>query len=351
MRRLASLSVALFALAFAVMLCGCGGSDGPGEGAAGKPPPAPLTNPAFAYSNSGGLWVADSTGSVAKQLTRKYDADPAWSPDGSSILFRRKDSPTHYGNLYTIKPDGTDLALLHDFDSANTEIRPAAHAEWFPDGTRLIYNCYADLIVMDISTTTHTFQNLDTGILVAFPAYRVNPSIGPDLSPEPGFQGLIACEAGVEGQYHAIEVIRVATGAGGALTLEDGPEYVDVGSDAYPVFSSSGDRIAFFYRPGGDETRIRVVPVNADTLAFGSPQDVTTHTSIWGFNGRTSWSPDDQWISGSVFSGYTRQGLTLWDAFRVHSDGSSDRVWVTSTKDQVGWGGPDWNPKWVIDLP
>jgi Tol biopolymer transport system component len=81
------------------------------------------------------LRIAGADGSSSTALTRHgsgiYDSGAAWSPDGTRIAFVRATSDTP-GRLYTVRPDGTELALLPP------GIRASAPA-WSPDGTTLAF--------------------------------------------------------------------------------------------------------------------------------------------------------------------------------------------------------------------
>ena len=56
-----------------------------------------------------------------------YDNFPAWAPNGSVILFTSDRSDGRF-ELYTIRPDGTDLKRLTNVPGSN------AHAAWSSDG-------------------------------------------------------------------------------------------------------------------------------------------------------------------------------------------------------------------------
>jgi Tol biopolymer transport system component len=101
----------------------------------------------IALSNGGGefpprnVYVIRTDGSRVRQITsgNYYEVTPAWSPDGSEIVFSstRCCATAHSSGdyaLYTIRPDGTDLRLLRR-DPGATDIDPT----WSPDGARIAY--------------------------------------------------------------------------------------------------------------------------------------------------------------------------------------------------------------------
>ena len=81
------------------------------------------------------LRIARADGTYSRALTRHgsgvYDSGAAWSPDGSKIAFVRATSDTP-ARLYTVNPDGSDLAPL----ASGTR---AAAPAWSPDGTMLAF--------------------------------------------------------------------------------------------------------------------------------------------------------------------------------------------------------------------
>lgn len=66
------------------------------------------------------------------------DAD--WSPDGKLIVFSTYPlvyfQETGVSNLYTIRPDGSDLRRLTSYDEGETR---ASQPRWTPDGKHIIY--------------------------------------------------------------------------------------------------------------------------------------------------------------------------------------------------------------------
>ena len=85
-------------------------------------------------------WGKDETGlriinldtKQVRVLTNGLDNLPGWSPDGSKIVFTRKENNNF--DIYTIKPDGTDLRRLTNFPATD------AHAVWSWDGKYIMWN-------------------------------------------------------------------------------------------------------------------------------------------------------------------------------------------------------------------
>ena len=87
------------------------------------------------------IWVVSSDGTELARVTDCIgrftgpiearagceDHDPAWSPDGSTIVFTRNYS------LHTVKVDGSELRALGD------RISGASDPAWSPDGTRIAF--------------------------------------------------------------------------------------------------------------------------------------------------------------------------------------------------------------------
>ena len=80
-----------------------------------------------ANSNLKGLFILDSETGAARVLTKdSHDNFPSWSPDGSRIAFTSYRDGDY--EIYTIKPDGTDLKRLTNIPGND------AHNSWSPDG-------------------------------------------------------------------------------------------------------------------------------------------------------------------------------------------------------------------------
>ena len=85
-----------------------------------------------------GLRIVDVATGESRVLTMEYDTLPAWSPNGDVIMFTRyaKDERFLYDefDIYTIRPDGTDLKRLTDAEGND------AHSLWSPDGNWILWS-------------------------------------------------------------------------------------------------------------------------------------------------------------------------------------------------------------------
>jgi Tol biopolymer transport system component len=79
-----------------------------------------------------GLRIFNLETHTTRSLTNGSDNLPYWSPDGSRILFTRKQGDNF--DIYTIKPDGTDVRRMTDFPAND------AHAVWSQDGKHILWN-------------------------------------------------------------------------------------------------------------------------------------------------------------------------------------------------------------------
>lgn len=78
-----------------------------------------------------GLRIMDLDTKAVTALTHEYDNFPLWSPRGDLIMFARLVDEAY--EIYTIKPDGTDLKRL-TYTHGND-----AHETWSPDGELIAF--------------------------------------------------------------------------------------------------------------------------------------------------------------------------------------------------------------------
>ena len=82
--------------------------------------------------NEMGLRIFNLETHSTRTLTTGSDNLPDWSPDGTRILFTRQLDGN--SDIYSIKPDGTDLRRLTTFPAND------AHAVWSGDGKLILWN-------------------------------------------------------------------------------------------------------------------------------------------------------------------------------------------------------------------
>jgi TolB protein len=88
----------------------------------------------FVYRTFGpdgdGLKIMNIETSAGAMLTKGYDNFPLWSPRGDLIMFTRLAEGDY--NIYTIRPDGTDLKRITNSHGND------AHQAWSPDGEHIV---------------------------------------------------------------------------------------------------------------------------------------------------------------------------------------------------------------------
>jgi Tol biopolymer transport system component len=97
-----------------------------------------VASPDPASAKLAGIAVLNLETRKVRTLTQGYDNLPLWSPDGSRILFTRGEriADTKWSNfdIYTVKPDGSELKRLTTHESSD------GHAVWTNGGKQILWN-------------------------------------------------------------------------------------------------------------------------------------------------------------------------------------------------------------------
>ncbi len=123
------------------------------------PSPGPRGRIVFHSERTGDfeIWVMNDDGSKQTQLThaKGRDIEPAWSPDGTQIVFASaRDDPENL-QLYIMNADGSDQRPLLPFEPSDNW-SPA----WSPDGKKIAYQSNRDrsfeIYVVNVDGTGRT---------------------------------------------------------------------------------------------------------------------------------------------------------------------------------------------------
>jgi len=122
----------------------------------------------YYYCYPSGLSRKATDGAAAVPLTANgADADPAWKPDGTRIVFTRGTA------MLQVNPDGSNLTSV-------AVAVPAAHPAWSPGGTTLAFTCEVENDNQDICTSAANGSGLIR--LTSDSARDVRPAFSPDGS-------------------------------------------------------------------------------------------------------------------------------------------------------------------------
>jgi Tol biopolymer transport system component len=144
--------------------------------------PTPSSQPAPSE-----IWVMNADGSDAASLTRNpevRDGHPSWSPDGAWIAFERTNAASNRTDIWVVGADGSPVRDITPWganvQTVTTPLIPDIDAEpaWSPDGGTILFRAIRDFFGYDLWTVTPDGKNLTELI------ERLGPQITPAWSPD-----------------------------------------------------------------------------------------------------------------------------------------------------------------------
>jgi Tol biopolymer transport system component len=257
------------------------------------------------------IYTMNRDGTDLRRLTFSSESDtqPAWSPDGTKIVFVRFSGPECYpyskgGEIFVMNADGSDQQRLTQSTCERSDDSPT----WSPDGAKIAFvngiPPKNGLYVMNTNGSDQT-RIITQGFVFGSPAWSPNGS-----------------KLAVEGQGR-IFLINVDGSNPTAIT---NPTSSDPDFD--PVWSPDGSKLLFSkwdcpYECWGP---LGIWVVNAD----GSNQRMLMGEGA----SDQAWSPDGSKI---LFSKWTGRSI---DLFAMNPDGSNVQN-ITNTD-----GKHEWSPSW-----
>jgi tol-pal system beta propeller repeat protein TolB len=168
------------------------------------------------------VWIMDADGTDQRRLTDNpgYDASPSWSPDGSTIVFTSGRNGSNY-DIWAMNPDGSNPRNL-----TSSPDRPDLQPSWSPDATRIAFDTNqfgGDVWVMDADGTDQ--RNLTPTTF----AGEYEPAWSPN-----GRKIAYARSSRIPGQGIDIYVMRASDGLG-RTNITDTPASSEGAPDWQPL--------------------------------------------------------------------------------------------------------------------
>ena len=257
------------------------------------------------------------------QLTGLENTYPAWSPDGSKIVFEStRDGPD--ADIFVMNSDGTGVVQL-----TRNEV-PDSTPTFTPDGRSSVWASELDgnLDVFRMAADGSGAVNL-----TRHPGTDGHPRVSPDgrriyfnsnRSSDPA-----TFSRGYMDREHNHEIYSMALDGGDVRRVTDLPDW-----DTYPAVSPDGTQLLWrrIAPTGGKSESGRNSEVFWMDLASGETRNVTNHQA---FDGWPAWSPDGRLIAFA--SNRANVEYEAFDVYVANPDGSNP-VRVTFGDGEQGTG-------------
>jgi TolB protein len=262
-----------------IMILGTAGSAAPIRLNAGSVSRMPTASPdgqriAFAVSMKelgtnlqiDDIYAVDRNGMNMKRLTSEpgVDAEPAWSPKGDRIAYRRIDLTTGYSSIWVMNADGSGkVKLTEALESAYSVGTPS----WSPDGSRIAFST-----VLRSGTRSGIWTMNADG---SDQQQRASSTDGFDMEPTWSAGGTQIAFSRIFAGDRDIAILTLASGNVQRVALP--------GAQWHPAWSPDGGHIAFWQPAGPTATGIYTMRID------GSNVRMHTLDPSWGGGFNPSW--------------------------------------------------------------